>query len=175
MADPKLFNLRRMVISRDHKIFAVFALFFGAFVGRAILQSTSAAVTLGIGTGFRLVYLLFVKYPFMSRFDGICYRIHRLYMRIPCYVDTITTHICTSLVAHTILPGSRSVLTMLPYTAFSSRSAGSSSPPRSAPPRPTAPSRAARPAHKPTAIVLTHSLTNTTKNDTRTRGWHTVH
>ncbi|EIN09300.1 hypothetical protein PUNSTDRAFT_52572 [Punctularia strigosozonata HHB-11173 SS5] len=58
MADPKLFQFRCMVITRDHKLFAVFALFLGAFVGRAILQSTSAAVTLGIGTGIRLLIAL---------------------------------------------------------------------------------------------------------------------
>jgi Protein of unknown function (DUF1275) len=37
MADPKLFQLRKHVISRDHKFIAVVALFIGGFVGRAIL------------------------------------------------------------------------------------------------------------------------------------------
>jgi hypothetical protein len=53
MADPRLFEFRKMVVSRDHKIIAIAALFLGAFVGRAILQSTNAAITLGIGAALR--------------------------------------------------------------------------------------------------------------------------
>jgi hypothetical protein len=53
MADPRLFEFRKMVISRDHKIIAIVALFLGGFVGRAILQSTNAGVTLGIGAALR--------------------------------------------------------------------------------------------------------------------------
>jgi hypothetical protein len=53
MADPNLFQFRRMVISRDHKILAIAALFVGAFVGRAILQATNGAVTLGIAAALR--------------------------------------------------------------------------------------------------------------------------
>jgi len=55
MADPKLF-VRRAVISRDHKILAVFALFVGGFVGRAIVDSPiGGAGAFGVGTGFRVI------------------------------------------------------------------------------------------------------------------------
>jgi len=57
MADPKAFQLRR-VISRDHKLLSVFALFFGGFVGRALIDKLDAAWTLGIGTLVRLVIAL---------------------------------------------------------------------------------------------------------------------
>jgi len=55
MADPKLFQLRHWVITRDHKIIAAFFLFLGGFVGRAILDQIGAAGALGVGTGFRLL------------------------------------------------------------------------------------------------------------------------
>ena len=58
MADPKLFQIRRMVITRDHKILAVFSLFVGGFIGRAILQAIGAAGTLGVGTAMRFVIAL---------------------------------------------------------------------------------------------------------------------
>lgn len=54
MADPKLFT-RRAVISRDHKILGVFALFLGGFVGRALVDSIGGAGAFGVGTGFRLI------------------------------------------------------------------------------------------------------------------------
>ncbi|KAI0795617.1 hypothetical protein C8Q75DRAFT_711714 [Abortiporus biennis] len=63
MADPKLFQLRRHIISRDHKVIAIFALFFGGFVGRALIDKIGAASTLGVGTGMRVliaVWWLFV-------------------------------------------------------------------------------------------------------------------
>ncbi|KAH7912646.1 hypothetical protein BJ138DRAFT_1147976 [Hygrophoropsis aurantiaca] len=63
MADPKLFDIRRLVISRDHKIMAIGALFIGGFIGRAILQKIGSAGTLGVGTGIRLlvtIWWLFV-------------------------------------------------------------------------------------------------------------------
>lgn len=45
-----------MVITRDHKILAVIALFLGGFVSRAILQtSVGSAGTLGIGCGMRVL------------------------------------------------------------------------------------------------------------------------
>jgi hypothetical protein len=55
MADPKLFDIRRMIISRDHKIMAIGSLFIGGFAGRALLDRIGSAGTLGIGTGIRLV------------------------------------------------------------------------------------------------------------------------
>lgn len=55
MADPALFNFRHKVITRDHKLIAAFCLFFGGFVGRALLGSIGAAGALGIGTGLRLL------------------------------------------------------------------------------------------------------------------------
>jgi hypothetical protein len=60
MAEPKLFHLRR-VVSRDHKIVAVLALILGAFLGRALLQATGSAVTLGVGAALRgLIALSFL-------------------------------------------------------------------------------------------------------------------
>ncbi|KAH8076012.1 hypothetical protein BXZ70DRAFT_963536 [Cristinia sonorae] len=55
MTDPKLFSLRMGVISRDHKIIAIFALFFGGFVGKALIDSVGSAGTLGIGTGIKVL------------------------------------------------------------------------------------------------------------------------
>jgi len=63
MADPKLFHLRRRVISRDHKVIGILALFVGGFAARAILQAIGSAGTLGIGCGIRVlisVWWLFV-------------------------------------------------------------------------------------------------------------------
>ncbi|TFK47657.1 hypothetical protein OE88DRAFT_1636226 [Heliocybe sulcata] len=65
MADPKLFT-PKYVISRDHKIAAIFCVFLGGFIGRAILQSIGSAGALGVGTGFRVliaVWWLFVGEP----------------------------------------------------------------------------------------------------------------
>jgi len=64
MADPDLFKLRKRILSRDHKIIAIFALFFGGFVGRSILAQIGSAGALGVGTGMRLLVAiswLFVK------------------------------------------------------------------------------------------------------------------
>lgn len=55
MADPQLFDIRRMVISRDHKIMAIGSLFLGGFIGRALLDKIGSAGTLGTGAGIRLV------------------------------------------------------------------------------------------------------------------------
>ncbi|ETW76034.1 hypothetical protein HETIRDRAFT_436897 [Heterobasidion irregulare TC 32-1] len=55
MADPQLLQLRRRIISRDHKLLAILALFLGGFVGRAILQSAGSPAALGIGAGVRVV------------------------------------------------------------------------------------------------------------------------
>ncbi|KAG2129653.1 uncharacterized protein EDB93DRAFT_1323428, partial [Suillus bovinus] len=55
MADPKLFHIRRIVISRDHKIMAIASLFLGGFIGRVLIDSIGSAATLGIGTGIRLI------------------------------------------------------------------------------------------------------------------------
>jgi hypothetical protein len=55
VADPKLFNVRGRVISRDHKALAIFALFIGAFLGRAILAEIGSAGALGIATAIRVL------------------------------------------------------------------------------------------------------------------------
>ena len=53
VADPKLFTLTKAVTSRDHKALAIFALFLGAFVSRAILAEIGSAGALGVATGIR--------------------------------------------------------------------------------------------------------------------------
>lgn len=64
MADPNLFRLRKMVISRDHKIIAIAALFLGGFIGRALLDQVGAAGTFGVGAGLRaLIALSWVWVP----------------------------------------------------------------------------------------------------------------
>jgi hypothetical protein len=55
MSDPRLFNLRRRVVSRDHKTLAALALFMGGFCGRALLGKIGSAGALGIGVGFRIL------------------------------------------------------------------------------------------------------------------------
>ncbi|KAG2064129.1 hypothetical protein BDR04DRAFT_1110563 [Suillus decipiens] len=55
MADPKLFHIRRNIISRDHKVLAIVSLFLGGFIGRVLIDSVGSAATLGIGTGIRLI------------------------------------------------------------------------------------------------------------------------
>jgi hypothetical protein len=54
MADPKLFSLGK-VKTRDHKIIGIAALFLGAFLGRALLQSQGSAVALGVGAALKLL------------------------------------------------------------------------------------------------------------------------
>jgi uncharacterized membrane protein YoaK (UPF0700 family) len=58
MTDPQLFNFRRLVASRDHKVMAIFFLFLGGFTSRAILDKIGSAGTLGIGAGLRFVITL---------------------------------------------------------------------------------------------------------------------
>ncbi|KAJ7154675.1 hypothetical protein C8R46DRAFT_1118055, partial [Mycena filopes] len=53
VTDPRLFNIREKVKTRDHKLIAAVALFCGAFVGRAILAKIGAAGALGVGAGTR--------------------------------------------------------------------------------------------------------------------------
>ena len=55
MTDPGLLNLRERVKSRDLRLIAAFSLFFGAFVGRAILAPLGYAGTLGVAVGFRIL------------------------------------------------------------------------------------------------------------------------
>ncbi|KAJ8585546.1 hypothetical protein M405DRAFT_796691 [Rhizopogon salebrosus TDB-379] len=55
MADPKLFEFRKLVISRDHKIMAIGSLFLGGFLGRALLDAVGSAGTLGVATGLRFI------------------------------------------------------------------------------------------------------------------------
>ncbi|KAF7348559.1 Aldedh domain-containing protein [Mycena venus] len=58
VTDPRLFNLRQKVITRDHKLIAAVALFGGAFAGRAILAQIGAAGALGVGAGVRVLITL---------------------------------------------------------------------------------------------------------------------
>jgi hypothetical protein len=58
MTEPKLFEFRRLVASRDHKIVAIVALFVGGFTGRALLDKIGSAGTLGVGTALRLLIAL---------------------------------------------------------------------------------------------------------------------
>lgn len=58
MADPKLFDFKHFVVTRDHKLIAAVSLFTGAFVGRALIDSIGAAGALGVGTGVRVVIAL---------------------------------------------------------------------------------------------------------------------
>jgi uncharacterized membrane protein YoaK (UPF0700 family) len=55
VADPKLFNFRHMVKTRDHKVLGIFALFIGGFTSRAILQTIGAESSLGIACGIRVL------------------------------------------------------------------------------------------------------------------------
>lgn len=55
VADPKLFNLNKGIISRNHKALAIFALFLGAFLSRAILAEIGSAGALGIATAIRVL------------------------------------------------------------------------------------------------------------------------
>ncbi|KAL0566241.1 hypothetical protein V5O48_015773 [Marasmius crinis-equi] len=56
--DPSLFNLRKKVITRDHKLIAAGSLFIGGFVSRAILAEVGPSGTLGIAVGFRCLIAL---------------------------------------------------------------------------------------------------------------------
>ena len=58
LTDPSLFNVRKKVTARDHKIIALISLFIGAFVGRAILAEVGPSVTLAIAVGFRCLIAL---------------------------------------------------------------------------------------------------------------------
>ncbi|KZT32176.1 hypothetical protein SISSUDRAFT_1055873 [Sistotremastrum suecicum HHB10207 ss-3] len=54
MADPNLFK-RRFVLTRDHKVIGVVALFIGGFFSRALVDKIGAAGTFGVGTGLRVL------------------------------------------------------------------------------------------------------------------------
>lgn len=56
--DPGLFQIRKRVLTRDHRLIAAFALFLGAFVGRAILGKLGTAGALGVAVGFRVLMSL---------------------------------------------------------------------------------------------------------------------
>ncbi|KIY72894.1 hypothetical protein CYLTODRAFT_343161 [Cylindrobasidium torrendii FP15055 ss-10] len=58
MTDPKLFDFKHMVKTRDHKLIAASALLFGAFVGRAILAAIGTPGALGVACGFRVLITL---------------------------------------------------------------------------------------------------------------------
>jgi hypothetical protein len=53
--DPKLFHIRKRVISRDHRLIAASALFMGAFAGRAIVAKLGTAGALGVGVVLRVL------------------------------------------------------------------------------------------------------------------------
>ena len=55
IADPKLFSLKKAITSRDHKALAIFALFLGAFLGRALAAQIGSAGALGVATGIRVL------------------------------------------------------------------------------------------------------------------------
>lgn len=55
MSDPRLFKLREKVVSRDHKLIAVVALFVGGFVGRTLVRKIGSPSTLAIAVGFRIL------------------------------------------------------------------------------------------------------------------------
>jgi hypothetical protein len=55
MNDPKLFNIRQSVKSRDHRLIAITSLFIGGFVGRAILGKAGSPTTLGVGVAIRVL------------------------------------------------------------------------------------------------------------------------
>ncbi|GJJ10301.1 hypothetical protein Clacol_004527 [Clathrus columnatus] len=57
MAEPALF-IPKLVRSRDLKVLAVSALFFGGFVGRALIDKIGDAATFGIGTALRMLIAL---------------------------------------------------------------------------------------------------------------------
>ncbi|KAK0449698.1 uncharacterized protein EV420DRAFT_1275013 [Desarmillaria tabescens] len=68
VTDPQLFNFRKMIKSRDHKLIAASSLFVGAFAGRAILGAIGAPAALGIGTGIRvLITLSWIFVPSKAR------------------------------------------------------------------------------------------------------------
>ncbi|KAG6379890.1 hypothetical protein JVT61DRAFT_10452 [Boletus reticuloceps] len=55
MTEPQLFNFRRLVVARDHKVMAILFLFIGGFISRAILDKIGSGGTLGVGAGIRLI------------------------------------------------------------------------------------------------------------------------
>jgi hypothetical protein len=55
VTDPRLFNIRQKVTTRDHRLMAAVALFGGAFVSRAILAQIGPAGALCVGAGVRVL------------------------------------------------------------------------------------------------------------------------
>jgi len=68
VTDPKLFDIRHKVITRDHKLAAAGALFLGAFVGRAIMVAIGVGGALGVGVGFRI--LIMISWAFIPAKGG---------------------------------------------------------------------------------------------------------
>lgn len=58
VGDPKLFSPKAPIKSRDHKVLAIFMLFLGGFVGRALDGTIGAPATFGVGAAFRLLIAL---------------------------------------------------------------------------------------------------------------------
>ncbi|KXN83292.1 hypothetical protein AN958_01625 [Leucoagaricus sp. SymC.cos] len=58
LTDPGLFQIRKRVMSRDHRLIAAISLFLGAFIGRAILGKLGTAGALGVAVGFRVLMSL---------------------------------------------------------------------------------------------------------------------
>ena len=64
MSDPKLFQLRQKIITRDHKLIAAFSLLAGGFIGQSLLSQIGAGSTLGMGTGICvLITLVWIIVP----------------------------------------------------------------------------------------------------------------
>ncbi|KAM6498753.1 Protein of unknown function (DUF1275) domain containing protein [Amanita muscaria] len=56
--DPGLFNIKRSVKTRDHRLIAAGSLFLGAFIGRAILGKAGSPAALAVGVGLRVIISL---------------------------------------------------------------------------------------------------------------------
>jgi hypothetical protein len=54
ISDPVLFRFKHSYKQRDYKFLAIFSLFCGGLVGRALTGTIGPAGTLGIGAGLRL-------------------------------------------------------------------------------------------------------------------------
>lgn len=58
MNDPKLFEIKHRVKSRDHRIIATVSVFIGGFAGRAILGKAGSPTALGVGVAMRVLIAL---------------------------------------------------------------------------------------------------------------------
>lgn len=58
ISDPTLFRLKHVYKQRDFKALAIFSLFLGGLVGRALTGTIGPAAALGIGAGVRVFIAL---------------------------------------------------------------------------------------------------------------------